>query len=159
MKKVIFCCVAVIFSTQAAFANDLDDLDDVQAAIGSVVSSAISGAIRSSVGSSIASELTGSDENENENERKTTTARGPNGPVATGQYVALTNTQFDMLGDRVNDMTAECQNASGITTTAQNACPNGIKAILSRGEGGVGSVASTAAVIKLGDAGSYVIDE
>ena len=160
MKKAILCCVAVMFSAQVAFANDLDDVDDVQEAIGSVIGSAISNAIGNSTGSAIAGNEDNGVDDESQNQNGGGNGGG-NGSGVTGQFVALNAAQLNRIGDQLEEigMKSACKNNGGNKAAAQKPCRKGITGIYSADGGGVSAAAVASNVAVGNNAGDFLVDE
>jgi len=173
MKKVILSVIAMVFSAQMAFANDLDDLDDIQQAIGSAVGettasvvAGASGAIATTVNTATAAGATGANiagaagaganiaanTGTGVNAANTGTAAvGTGAGVATAQQlVALSPTQLAALGIQANPLTATSNNTAlvpataNISLTASATNINGVFAAIPTASGNV-SAASIAA--------------
>ena len=127
MKKVLICAAATCLFAQAAIANDFDDVDDVQQAIGSAIGSVTANAANAAnaaAGVNISNNVTlGSPVAGGGNNAGTATgANAAAGAGNTNQLVALNGSQLAALGIQTN-ITPATGGASALAGTA--AQPNG----------------------------------
>jgi len=177
MKKVIISVIAICFSAQMAFANDLDDLDDVQQAVASVVGEATANAVANTVNAvstnvnnaATAAAVNGSAAGSNIAGNIGTA--GTAGTAAAGlavtaqQLVALSPAQIAALGIQTNTVTATASTTALIpvagTISLAAANINGVFLASPTAAGGssAASIAAASAAIGVADSDEFSYDD
>ncbi len=187
MKKLLLSLVAIAFSAQIAFANNLDDLDDIQQAIGSAIgettanavtstSSAIAASVNATTAAGAAStNIAGNVAAAGVNTTPNTGAAGTNIAGNTGtagaglanaqQLVALSPAQLAALGIQTNTLTATANTTvtpatTGLALAATATNINGVFAAVPTASGNTSaaSIASTAAAMEIADSEDFSYD-